>query len=77
MTLAGLLIGGVIPAVCLGLGTALMRASVGARASIPVYLALVGSTVAVLGWGVTLLRGTAPSAPPAIAYAVAMGAPFV
>jgi len=33
--------GGVIPAICPGLGTVLMRASIGAGAPIPVYLALV------------------------------------
>jgi transporter family protein len=35
VTLSGFLIGGVIPAVCLGLVTVLMRASLGAGASIP------------------------------------------
>jgi len=50
MTLSGLLIGGAIPAVCLGLGTVFMRASIGAGASIPLYLAVVGSVVALLGW---------------------------
>lgn len=46
MTPFGLLIGAAIPAVCLGLGTVFMRASLGAGASIPLYLAVVGSVVA-------------------------------
>lgn len=68
------MIGGAIPAVCLGLGTVLMRASLGAGASVPVYLALVGSTVAILGWGSVFVQGAALPAAPAISYAVAMGA---
>jgi Na+-transporting NADH:ubiquinone oxidoreductase subunit NqrE len=74
MTLSGFLIRGVIPAICLGLGTVLMRASLGAGASIPVYLVLVGSTVAVLGWGATFLLGAAASTPRAVVFAIAMGA---
>lgn len=38
MTLSGFLIGGGIPAICLGLGTVFMRASLGVGASIPLYL---------------------------------------
>lgn len=73
MTLSGIVIGGVLPAVCLGLGTVLMRASLGAGASIPFYLGAVGSTVAVLGWGALLWTGgTAPSREAGL-FAVAMG----
>ena len=38
-----------IAAICLGLGTVFMRASLGAGASIPLYLAIVGSVVVLLG----------------------------
>ncbi len=55
MNAAAIMIGGVIPAVCLGLGTVLMRASIGAGATIPAYLAVVGTTIAAIGWGATLL----------------------
>jgi hypothetical protein len=50
MTLSGFLIGGAIPAICLGLGTVFMRASLGSGASTPLYLAVVGSVVALNGW---------------------------
>jgi transporter family protein len=42
MTLSGFLIRGVISAICLGLGTVFMRASLGAGASILLYMAIVG-----------------------------------
>lgn len=57
MTLSGFLIGGAIPAACLGLGTVFMRASLGAGASIPLYLAVVGSVVALLGWAACIWTG--------------------
>jgi transporter family protein len=73
MTLSGFLIGGVIPAICLGLGTVFMRASLGAGASIPLYLAVVGSVVALLGWGSFIWTdGSLPSGRP-ILFAAAMG----
>lgn len=50
MTLSGFLIGGAIPAICLGLGTVFMRASLGAGALIPLYLAVVGSVATLNGW---------------------------
>jgi hypothetical protein len=50
MTSNGLVIGGIIPAICLGLGTLFVRASLGAGASIPTYLAIVGTTIGALGW---------------------------
>lgn len=55
MNATSLIIGGIIPAVCLGLGTVLMRASIGAGATIPTYLAVVGTTIATIGWSATLL----------------------
>ena len=39
MNATSIMIGGIVPAIGLGLGTVLMRASIGAGASIPVYLA--------------------------------------
>jgi transporter family protein len=58
MTLSGFLIGGAITAICLGLGTVFMRASLGAGASIPLYLAVVGSVVALNGWAAFIWIGT-------------------
>jgi transporter family protein len=51
------LIGGAVPAVCRGLGTVFMRASLGAGASIPLYLAVVGSVVALIGWTALIWTG--------------------
>lgn len=72
MTLAAILIGGVVPAIFLGLGTVLMRGSIGAGASIPSYLAVVGTTIAVVGWGSLLLTGSATAGLKANLYACAM-----
>jgi len=55
MNTVGIVIGGVIPAVFLGLGTVLMRASIGAGATIPMYLAVVGTTIAGIGWAAVLI----------------------
>ncbi|MCB8822891.1 hypothetical protein [Microvirga rosea] len=74
MTPSALLIGGLIPAICLGLGTVLMRASLGAGASIPLYLAVVGSVVGLIGWSMLLWTGgPTPSLRP-ILFAATMGA---
>jgi transporter family protein len=73
MTLSGFFIGGAIPAVCLGLGTVLMRASLGAGASIPLYLAVVGSVVALLGWSAFIGTGGAILSTRAVMLAAAMG----
>jgi hypothetical protein len=54
---AGILVGGVIPALFLGLGTVLMRSSIAAGASIPTYLAVIGTTVALVGWTSLVLTG--------------------
>jgi drug/metabolite transporter (DMT)-like permease len=43
-------VGGIVPALCLGLGTMLMRSSIAAGASIPSYLAVIGTTIALIGW---------------------------
>lgn len=73
MTPSGLLIGGAIPAICLGLGTVFMRASLGAGASIPLYLAVVGSVVALLGWGAVFWTGSPILAVRPVLLAAAMG----
>jgi transporter family protein len=53
----GILVGGIIPAVFLGLGAVLMRSSIGAGASIPTYLAVIGTTIALVGWTSLALTG--------------------
>ncbi len=58
MSLSEFLIGGAIPAICLGLGTVFMRASLGAGASISLYLAVVRSVVALLGWAAFIWTAT-------------------
>ena len=73
MNATSLLIGGIVPAVCLGLGTVLMRARIGAGATIPTYLAVVGTTIASIGWGATLLGGGAAMNLKASLYAGTMG----
>jgi transporter family protein len=73
VNLAAIMIGAVVPSVCLGLGTVLMRGSVGAGATIPAYLATVGTTIAVIGWSSLLLTGSAMASLKANAYAGAMG----
>jgi hypothetical protein len=55
----GILVGGVIPALFLGLGTVLMRSSIVAGASIPTYLAVTGTTIALVGWISVALTGQA------------------
>lgn len=52
MNATGILVGGVIPALFLGLGTVLMRSSIATGASIPTYLAVIGTTIALVGWTV-------------------------
>lgn len=73
MTPAALLIGGLIPAVLLGLGTVLMRASLAAGAGIAGFLAVTGTTVALIGIA-SLCITAAPLPPPnAILLAMLMG----
>jgi transporter family protein len=71
----GLVIGGIIPAVCLGLGTLFVRASLGAGASIPTYLAIVGTTIGVMGWSSMAVTGHTAGlgATPAVGWAACMG----
>lgn len=57
MSAAGILVGGIIPALFLGLGTVLMRSSIAAGASIPVYLAVIGTTIALVGWTSLVVTG--------------------
>ena len=73
MKVTDILIGGIVPAICLGLGTVLMRASIGAGAAIPVYLASVGSVIAVIGIAWASTTGFAGSTAPSIGFAIAMG----
>jgi transporter family protein len=73
MNLAGIVIGGIVPAICLRLGTVLMRASIGAGATIAVFLASVGTIIAFVGWIWTASDSVSGSTLPSIAFAVAMG----
>jgi transporter family protein len=73
MTPSAVLIGGIAPAVCLGLGTVLMRGSIAGGATIPLYLAVVGSTVALVGWAAIGWSGWPPTSVRGIGLAVAMG----
>ena len=72
MTLSGFLFGGAVPAICLGLGTVLMRASFGAGASIPLYLAVVGSVVVPLGWAAVFWAGRPILSVQPVLFAAAM-----
>lgn len=71
--LTALLIGGMAPALFLGLGTVLLRASVAAGASIPAFLGAVGTTIALIGWGALLTGHGAAAFGKATVYACAMG----
>ena len=75
MNAAGILVGGVIPALFLGLGTVLMRSSIAAGASIPTYLAVIGTTIALVGWGSLAITGQTGGLQisRAVGWAVAMG----
>lgn len=73
MNFTGIMIGGIVPAICLGLGTVLMRASIGAGTSIPVYLASVGTMIALVGWSWAAINGFAGAATSGICLAAGMG----
>jgi drug/metabolite transporter (DMT)-like permease len=75
MNAASILVGGVVPAIFLGLGTVLMRSSIAAGASIPTYLAVIGTTVAVVGWCSVVLTGQSGglAISKAVFWAIAMG----
>jgi hypothetical protein len=70
----GILVGGVMPALLLGLGTVLMRSSIAAGASIPTYLAVIGTTIALVGWTSVALTGQAGGlrVSDAVGWAIAM-----
>jgi len=71
---SSILVGGIAPAILLGLGTVLMRSSIAAGASIPTYLAVIGTTVALVGWASLALTGQAGGLriSSAVGWAIAM-----
>jgi uncharacterized membrane protein len=73
MTLPPLVIGGIVPAVLLGLTTVLTRFSMGGGISIPIFLAAVGSTVAMVGGATALVTGQVETGGRAMGFAIAMG----
>lgn len=74
MNATGVVVGGIAPAIFLGLGTVLMRSSIAAGASIPTYLSVTGTTVALVGWGSLALTGQAGGLriSSAVGWAIAM-----
>lgn len=68
----GLLIGGVIPAVMLGLGTFLMKQSMRYGMSLSVYLMIVGATVLLCGFAAHLFEIPKSIGTSAVVYAVLM-----
>jgi transporter family protein len=74
MNASDILVGGVVPALFLGLGTVLMRSSIAAGASIPTYLAVIGTTIALVGWTSLVLTGQAGGlrTTAAVGWAIAM-----
>jgi len=52
----GVAVGRITPALLLGLGTVLMRSSIAAGASIPSYLAVVGTTIKNFEWILTTVK---------------------
>lgn len=74
MNATSIFVGGIIPALFLGLGTVLLRSSIGAGASIPTYLAVIGTTIAIVGWGSVVITGQSGglNIPSAVGWAVAM-----
>jgi transporter family protein len=66
-------IGGIVPALLLGVGTVLMRCSIGNGASVATYVATVGTTIAVVGWLASAVAGGVTGGGRAIGAAVAMG----
>ena len=74
MNAAGILVGGIIPALFLGFVTVLMRSSIAAGASIPTFLAVIGTTIALVGWSSMVTTGQSGglSSAGAVGWAVAM-----
>lgn len=68
-----ILIGGIVPAVLLGIGTVLMRASIGAGASIPIFLASTGTAIAVAGWLAIAATGGSIASTGGVGLAAATG----
>ena len=68
-----ILIGGIVPAVLLGIGTVLMRASIGAGASIPIFLASTGTATAAAGWLAIAANGRSIVTTGGVALAAATG----
>lgn len=73
MELRSLVIGGLIPSLMLGLGSVLMKLSVRAGISLPIYLVLVGLTVFSFGGLASLFTGERLANPMSIGFAIAMG----
>ncbi len=73
MNAVGVVVGGIVPALFLGLGTVLMRSSIAAGASIPTYLAVIGTTIALVGWTSLALTGQSGGlrVPGAVGWAIA------
>lgn len=74
VNVTSIVVGGLVPALFLGLGTVLMRFSIGADASIPTYLAVIGTTIALVGWISVVLTGQSAGlrVPGAVGWAIAM-----
>jgi uncharacterized membrane protein len=73
VTIPPLVIGGIVPAVLLGLTTVLTRFSMGGGISIPIFLAAVGTTIAVAGGASAFATGQTMTGGRAIWFAIAMG----
>jgi transporter family protein len=73
MNVKSLLIGGLLPAVLLGMGTVLMKLSMREGSSVPNYLVQVGGTVLCVGLLATLLGDGWVSSPRAQMFAMLMG----
>lgn len=73
MTLTALLIGGIAPAVLLGVATVLIRVGMDSGAEIPIYLVIVGLSIAAAGGIACLVTGETSANAKAIAFAIAMG----
>lgn len=73
MNTMALFIGGVAPAVLLGVSTVLIRFATGAGASIPLFLLVVGVAIALTGGVALLITGDWAGSDKAIAFTIAMG----
>jgi transporter family protein len=73
MSAAALLVGGIAPAILLGVSTVLIRFSSDAGASIPLFLVVVGATIAATGGLALLVGGEIAGGGKAILFTIAMG----